>query len=171
MSLSLTQMCSCASIACFHIHVWRLERLLVLFRHQIDPPSRKTRDCKFLLVTPAVSKSAFYWRLFIFQQFSTHERGWGMEGWEESGQCDHDEERVVSFSCSSSSHCLLPPPRPPPFCSYKESQFQLTALKPFLFFFISCYERLLLIRKLWEWCHPHLATAKAMTYSGTALHR
>lgn len=66
--------------------------------------------------TPTVSKSPFYWKLFIFKQFSPHvSGGGGGRGGKKREQGDHEEECVVS-----SSHSLPPPP----FASYKESQVQ-----------------------------------------------
>lgn len=49
----------------------------------------------------------FYWRLFIFQQFSKHEKGGGWRGGKKRDQGDHDKRVCGSFPFSSSSHSLL----------------------------------------------------------------
>lgn len=96
--------------------------------------------------TPTVSKSPFYWRLFIFKQFSTHVRGGG-------GVVGRNVSRAtMKKECVVSSHSLPLPP----FASYKESQFQRVHGISLLLLLPSLSDLVLLsIRKLQEWCHQH----------------
>lgn len=96
--------------------------------------------------TPTVSKSPFYWRLFIFKQFSTHVRGGG-------GVVGRNVSRAtMKKECVVSSHSLPLPP----FASYKESQFQrVHGISPLLLLPSLSDLVLLSIRKLQEWCHQH----------------
>lgn len=112
--------------------------------------------------TPPVSKSAFYWRLFIFQQFSTHQRGGGCRGWRKRDQGDHDGEYVVFVTTHpSSSSILFLQGISRDIRSVDADGVHVISLLPY----VSLWRRtgwLLSIRKLCEGCHHH---GKVMTSS------
>lgn len=87
----------------------------------VNPSPGSPAPLPFLMTPPPVSKSAFYWRLFIFQRLSTNQKGGGWRGGRKRDQSDHDVECVVSVFRSSSSRSLPLPP----FCPYEESRFHL----------------------------------------------
>lgn len=154
---SLLQMHLYPCTGCIHMSVWKIptnsssssDTILILLLE---------KDCKILLVTLIVHKSAFYWQLFIFLLSSTHERGWGIE-WQEE-MCSRWPWGGV---CGFIFH-FLAPHRLIPFivlCSLPMRN--LSYLLPRVSLWPSS-EWLLLIHKLWELCRWHLEMAEALIF-------
>lgn len=95
--------------------------------------------------TPTVSKSPFYWRLFIFKQFSTHVRGGGGVVGRNVSRATMKECGFITFS-SSSCICFLQGISVPARSWHFSSSSSSVPLSDLV---------LLSIRKLQEWCHQH----------------